>query len=85
MTGVQTCALRSISVGVEARLDWLKSAISTLRQSSRNKGIGVMVGGPIFVAHPERADEVGADALAPDGREAPHMAEQLLDSRARRL
>ena len=74
-----------ISVGVEARLDWLKSAIATIRNSSRNKGIGVMVGGPIFVAHPERADEVGADALAPDGREAPHMAEQLLDSRARRL
>ena len=74
-----------ISVGVEARLDWLKTAITAIRKASRNKGIGVMVGGPIFVAHPERADEVGADALAPDGREAPHMAEQLLDSRARRV
>ncbi len=74
-----------ISVGVETRLDWLKSGISAVRQSSRNKGIGVMVGGPVFVEFPGRAAEVGADATAGDGRQAPSIAEQLLDSRARRL
>ncbi len=74
-----------ISVGVEARLDWLKSGITALRGASRNRAIGVLVGGPVFAVYPERAAEVGADATAPDGRRAPDVAEGLLGSRARRL
>jgi methanogenic corrinoid protein MtbC1 len=74
-----------ISVGVEARLDWLKSGITALRGASRNRAVGVLVGGPVFALYPERAIEVGADATAPDGRQAPDVAEDLLGSRARRL
>jgi MerR family transcriptional regulator, light-induced transcriptional regulator len=74
-----------ISVGVEARLDWLKSGIAALRGASRNRAVGVLVGGPVFSLYPERAAEVGADATAPDGRQAPDVAEGLLGSRARRL
>jgi len=74
-----------ISVGVEARLDWLKSGITALRGASRNRAIGVLVGGPVFALYPERAAEVGADATALDGRQAPDVAESLLGSRARRL
>jgi MerR family transcriptional regulator, light-induced transcriptional regulator len=74
-----------ISVGVEARLDWLRSGISALRAASRNRAIGVLVGGPVFALRPERVAEVGADATAPDGRQAPDVAEGLLGSRARRL
>ena len=44
-----------------------------------------MVGGPIFVQRPERVSEVGADATARDGSEAPKVAERLLELRARRL
>lgn len=74
-----------ISVGVEARIEWLRSGVAALRRASRNKGIGVMVGGPIFVQRPERVSEVGADATARDGSEAPKVAERLLELRARRL
>ncbi len=74
-----------ISAGIESRLDWLKSGISAVRNASRNRAIGVMVGGPVFVVNPERAGEVGADGTAADGRQAPVLAEQLLEQRLRRL
>lgn len=74
-----------ISVGLESRLDWLTSGIAAVRNASRNRAIGVMVGGPVFVANPERAAEVGADGTATDGRQAPIMAEQLLEQRLQRL
>jgi methanogenic corrinoid protein MtbC1 len=74
-----------ISVGVEARLDWLKSGITALRNASRNRALGVLVGGPVFTTYPQRVGEVGADATAADGRQAPDVAEDLLGSRARRL
>lgn len=74
-----------ISVGLESRLDWLSSGIAAVRNASRNRAIGVMVGGPVFVANPERAAEVGADGTAIDGRQAPVMAEQLLEQRLQRL
>jgi MerR family transcriptional regulator, light-induced transcriptional regulator len=74
-----------ISVGSEARLDWLKSGIAAVRHASRNRAIGVMVGGPTFSAHPGRAREVGADATSADGRQAPVVAEQLLGERVKRL
>ncbi len=74
-----------ISVGVEARVDWLKSGISAVRHASRNRAVGVMVGGPVFATDPDLALRVGADASASDGRQAPSLAERLLDERARRL
>jgi methanogenic corrinoid protein MtbC1 len=74
-----------ISCGVEARLDWLKTGIAAVRQASRNKAIGVMVGGPIFAETPGLALEIGADATAIDGRQAPTAAEQLLGSRVQCL
>jgi methanogenic corrinoid protein MtbC1 len=74
-----------ISAGVDARVDWLKSGIAAVRHASRNRAIGVMVGGPIFTGDPGRAAAIGADATATDGRQAPVLAEQLLNERARRL
>lgn len=70
-----------LSVGNEARLDWLSTGIAALRRASLNQGIGVMVGGPIFREHPEHVALVGADATAVDGRHAPVLAESLLDLR----
>jgi methanogenic corrinoid protein MtbC1 len=69
-----------ISVGVDARLDQLKAGIAEIRRASCNPDLGVMVGGPIFVAAPERAGEIGADATASDGQRAPEVAERWLAS-----
>ena len=74
-----------ISVGLETRLDWLKSGISAVRNASRNRAIGVLVGGPAFMDSPERVVEVGADGTAIDGRQAPQMAERLMEQRLQRL
>lgn len=67
-----------LSIGSERRLDWLRNCIADLRAASRNPGVVVMVGGPIFTQHPDWAAGVGADATARDAREAPRVASRLL-------
>ncbi|EGJ10565.1 coenzyme B12-binding aerobic repressor [Rubrivivax benzoatilyticus JA2 = ATCC BAA-35] len=71
-----------VSVGVEARLDWLRDGITTMRRASRNRGLAVIVGGPVFALHPERAVELGADGTAHDAREAPALAARLVAAKA---
>jgi hypothetical protein len=44
----------------------------------------VLVGGPIFIAHPELVALVGADATAVDGRQAAIQAETMLSLLQRR-
>jgi MerR family transcriptional regulator, light-induced transcriptional regulator len=66
------------SVGSVLKLEELKFAIRAVRLESRNKNITVMVGGPIFVAHPEYINLVGADMTAADGRDAVIFAEELV-------
>jgi MerR family transcriptional regulator, light-induced transcriptional regulator len=70
------------SIGSDGRLPWLRETIAAVRAASRNPSLGVLVGGPPFVARPEWAPECGADGTARNGKEAPLVAEQLL-SRAR--
>ena len=72
------------SLGTEGRLDWLRTGIASVREHSRNRSIGVLVGGPLFNLHPEYVSEVGADATASDGLQAPLCAETLVAERARR-
>lgn len=67
-----------LSIGSERRLDWLRQCIVALRAASRNPGVVVMVGGPIFTLHPDWVAGVGADATAHDAREAPRVAARLL-------
>jgi methanogenic corrinoid protein MtbC1 len=67
-----------LSIGSERRLEWLRRCIADLRNASRNPGVVVMVGGPIFTLHPDWAASVGADATARDAREAPRVASRLL-------
>jgi len=66
------------SIGSELRLEWLRSRIAAVRESSRNRNIVVLCGGPIFTLHPQWLTHVGADATALDGREAPNVADRLL-------
>jgi methanogenic corrinoid protein MtbC1 len=67
-----------ISVACGERLEPVAAAIRAARRSSRNHALRVMVGGPIFSAHPELAALLGADATAGDGREAVLRANALL-------
>lgn len=72
------------SIGSELRLEWLRSRIQAVRESSRNRHIVVLCGGPIFTLHPQWLTHVGADATALDGREAPNVADRLLAAGAGR-
>ena len=65
------------SVSCDDRLDELTQWIQTIRNHSRNPEIGVLVGGRVFIDNPELVREVGADATALDGRQAPLQATGL--------
>ena len=70
-------AIIGFSVSCEAYLDVLASAVRAIRRASLNRGIGVMVGGRVFVEHPELAALVGADATATDARQTCLHADEL--------
>lgn len=74
-----------ISCSATVHLRTLESQIAAMRQSSRNKGLGILVGGAIFASQPGLARDLGADAAATDGESAPGVAEQLLATRLQRL
>ena len=65
------------SLGAEIHLRQLSEAIRSVRQASCNPQVKVLVGGPLFAAHPEYVARAGADAMTIDGREAPALAERL--------
>jgi methanogenic corrinoid protein MtbC1 len=70
------------SVGSDLRLDLLSKAIHAVRRVSRNRDIGVMVGGPFYIAHPDMVGRVGADTGAMDAASAVQQASGLLSLRA---
>lgn len=72
------------SLGHVARFESLAMIVKQVRQSSRNRSISVLVGGPVFAEHPELVQRLGADATAFDGRSAPQEANRLLAQRHRR-
>jgi methanogenic corrinoid protein MtbC1 len=72
-------ALVGFSTACSNRLESLSTAVRLVRRASLNAAVGVMVGGPIFIDHPELAAAVGADATAIDGRHAAQQAENVLD------
>lgn len=68
-----------LTLGCESRADALTASIRSVRKASRNPSIRVLVGGPIFLAYPEIAGRVGADACAVDAPTAVLLARKLLD------
>ena len=54
------------SVGHERAVDAVAVLIGRIRPRSRNRGLGVMVGGPMIVADPSLAATMGADLWAAD-------------------
>jgi MerR family transcriptional regulator, light-induced transcriptional regulator len=70
-----------LSMSCEYRLEELARQIHIIRRVSCNHEICVMVGGAIFIEHPELVSQVGADLMAVDGREAPANAQNFVESR----
>ena len=66
------------SVGTESRLSVLRRDIRRLKSASRNPNIQIMVGGQLFAEDASLADQVGANAIAADARQAPTIARSLL-------
>ena len=61
-----------------SRLEEVASTIRLIRAGSRNRAVGVLIGGPMLLAKPELVSSVGADATAADGPQAVLRAEHLL-------
>ena len=77
--------LVGISAGTTTRLDELRDCIAAVRRHSHNRAVVVMVGGPLFVVHPELIEAIGADGVVTDGQQAPQWAERWLGRRAQGL
>jgi methanogenic corrinoid protein MtbC1 len=71
------------SIASERRLDSLVGLIRTIRRSSRNRCINVMVGGSLLIEHPEYLDLVGANATAADARDALTQANDRFNNEMR--
>jgi methanogenic corrinoid protein MtbC1 len=71
-------AVVGISVSGETMLKPLGGLVRGLRRASRNRSVGVMVGGQVVNASPELVARIGADATAADARQAVARAEDLL-------
>jgi methanogenic corrinoid protein MtbC1 len=67
-----------LSAGSTVKLAALPGMLPRLRAVSRNPDLGVMIGGPLFVAQPELAFALGADCTAADGPHAVRAAEALI-------
>ncbi|MBX9759582.1 MAG: cobalamin B12-binding domain-containing protein [Beijerinckiaceae bacterium] len=75
-------ALVGLAVGYDQHLGELADTIRRVRDKSCNRALGVIVGGPVFATHPERALEVGADATAANAPLAVMAAQKIFDQRA---
>lgn len=73
-----------LTLSSHTRVDQLAAIIGSVREASCNRAIGVMVGGPMFLRHPELVHQVGADASAVDAATAVLLAQRLLDLAADR-
>lgn len=78
MVSAQWYDLFGLSVSCDSHLDQVAAIITSVRRSSKNHAIRVMVGGRLFSEHPELATSVGADVAASDGNEAVAKAESAV-------
>jgi methanogenic corrinoid protein MtbC1 len=79
MVGDERFDVVGLSAGCGNHLDALALNIRAIRKASRNRALGVMVGGNAFQLRPELVTLVGADATAVDASHAPSQAGKLLD------
>jgi methanogenic corrinoid protein MtbC1 len=74
-----------LSIGVDASLASVSSAILRLRKASRNRRLFVMVGGPTALTVPDLAERCGADAMASEATAAVELANRWLGPARRAL
>jgi MerR family transcriptional regulator, light-induced transcriptional regulator len=67
------------SVSSDRRLEELKQDICDIRRGSRNKNVGIMLGGPMLTIDPGLVAVMGADAMSPDATTAPQRARELIE------
>jgi methanogenic corrinoid protein MtbC1 len=67
------------SVSSDRRLDELKKGICDIRRDSRNRSVGIMLGGPLVIAHPDLVAAMGADMMSIDAAAAPQQARGLIE------
>jgi methanogenic corrinoid protein MtbC1 len=70
-----------MSVGSARNVAAARDQISALRRRSRNRAVGVLIGGAQAQSDPGLREAVGADAVAGGAAGAPAAAEALLASR----
>jgi len=68
------------SVSSDRRLDELKKDILDIRRGSRNRHVGIMLGGPMLVRQPDLVASMGADMMSLDAATAPQQARGLIES-----
>ncbi len=73
----QHFAVVGLTLSRETHLDHLTQCIRAVRRASANRSVSVMVGGPVFLEHPEYVARVGADASAVDAPTAVLLAQRL--------
>ena len=67
------------SVSSDRRLDELKKDIRDIRRDSRNRHVGIIIGGPMVVSHPDLVASMGADMMSADATTAPQQAHGLIE------
>lgn len=73
------------SVSSDRRLDELKKDIHDIRRDSRNRNVGILLGGPLVIAQPELVASVGADMMSADATTAPQQARGLIEQMNSRI
>ena len=67
------------SISSERRIDELKKGICDIRRDSRNRDVGIMLGGPMVITRPELVATLGADMMSADATTAPQQARCLIE------
>jgi len=75
----QWYAMVGLTLSTGEGIGRLKTAIETVRRQLRNPGILIMVGGEAFRDKPWLAQQIGADATAPNATAAALLAHKLFD------
>jgi methanogenic corrinoid protein MtbC1 len=67
------------SVSSDRRLDELRKDIHDIRRGSRNRDVGIVLGGPLVIAQPDLVASMGADMISADATTAPQQAHGLIE------
>ena len=80
LTGHRAFDVVGFSLATSVNLNNLKKTIAEVRKASKNKGVCIMVGGPLFTLQPEYGSDIGADLVASDAQQAPSLVRLHLAS-----